>query len=72
MKKVLKANKAPQFNVHPSYSVEEILEAGGTTAFALKNGLSGKGQMKAIAKLPSISFTNNEWNEIMELLENDK
>lgn len=72
MKKALNTKQPYQFKVHQSYTVEAILAAGGTTAFAHKTGLTGKKQMEALAKIPAITLTDEEWNEILEILNNDK
>jgi hypothetical protein len=42
MKNNLKTKQSYQFRTHKTYSAEEILAAGGTSAFAHKTGLSGK------------------------------
>lgn len=72
MKKAVKEINQIQFRIHKSYSAEEILAAGGTTAFARKIGVSGKEQMEAIAKIPAISFSDSEWNDLLEMLKKDK
>lgn len=72
MKKALNTKQPYQFKAHQSYTVEAILAAGGTTAFAHKTGLTGKKQMEALAKIPAINLTDEEWNEILEILNNDK
>ena len=39
MKDTLKAKETYQFRTHKTYSAEEILAAGGTSAFARKMGV---------------------------------
>lgn len=72
MKDTLKTKPIYQFRTHKSYSVEEILAAGGTSAFAHKTGLTGKKQMDALIKIPSIDFTDAEWDDVLEILKNDR
>ena len=74
MKKKEKNIEVYQYSFTPlkSYSAEEILEAGGTTAFALKMGKSGKKQMEAIAEIEPIEFSETEWSELESYLKSDK
>ncbi len=73
MKKALKTKEPYQFKVHQSYTVEEILASGGTTAFAHKTGLTGKKQMEALAKIPSEDFlTDEEFEEALKILREEK
>lgn len=60
------------FRTHKSYSVDEILKAGGTTAFANKIGKSAEWQREAWSKLTPIEFTDEEWDSMMEMIQNDK
>lgn len=56
-----------------SYSVEEILAAGGPTAFAEKMGKSAKGLFEALKKLPKDAFlTDKEFEEAMKTLNASK
>ena len=72
MKDTLKTKPTYQFRTHKTYSAEEILAAGGTSAFAHKTGLTGKKQMEALIKIPTIEFTDAEWNDVLEILKNDR
>ena len=73
MKDTLKTKEKYQFRTHKSYSVEEILAAGGTSAFARKMGLSGKKQMEAIAKIDADDFlTDEEMEEALKILRENK
>ena len=61
------------FKSHKAYSPQEILAAGGTTAFGRKTGKNNESIIKAIEKLPAIEpFSNDEWNDLLEQLSNDK
>lgn len=56
-----------------SYSVDEILAAGGTTAFAEKMGKSWEGLLETLKKLPKDSFlTDEEFEEAMKTLNASK
>lgn len=72
MKDALKTKEKYQFRTHKSYSVEEILAAGGTSAFAHKRGLTGKKQMEALIKIPTVEFSDAHWDDVLEILKNDK
>jgi hypothetical protein len=61
-----------QFRPIKSYSAEEVLAAGGTTAFAHKMGKTAKKMAEALEKLPPVEFTDKEWDDLMEQLKNDK
>lgn len=66
-------NEAYQFKAHKSYSVEEVLAAGGATAFGLKTGKTGQKLIDALKKAPKIDpFTEEEWNDLLRELANDK
>ncbi len=73
MKDSLKTKSTYQFRTHKSYSAEEILAAGGTSAFARKMGFSGKKQMEAIAKIDADDFlTDEEMEEALKILRENK
>jgi hypothetical protein len=61
-----------KFKTLKSYSVEEILAAGGTAAFAHKKGITGQKQMDALKALPALNFSEEEWNELVNQMKNDK
>jgi hypothetical protein len=70
-------SKSPQkytFKTHESYSPEEIIAAGGTTAFAHKIGKTYQNMMDSIKNAPNfdVEFTDEEWDDLMEQLKNDK
>jgi hypothetical protein len=61
------------FKTHKSYSPEEVLAAGGTTAFALKHGKDRDSLIKALENLPPIEpFTEEEWTDLMQQVARDK
>ncbi|MBB3059180.1 hypothetical protein [Mucilaginibacter gotjawali] len=63
----------PLFSGLKSYSVGEILAAGGTTAFANKMGKSAEGLEDALKKLPKEAFlTEEEFSEAMKTLNENK
>ena len=72
MKSDISVDKA-LFKMHKSYSPEEILAAGGTTAFALKMGKDRDSLIKALENAPKPEpFTDEEWADLMADLEKDK
>jgi len=61
------------FRQHRSYSPEEILAAGGTTAFGIKSGKTMDKLVKALEALPPAEpFTDEEWANLLEQMANDK
>jgi hypothetical protein len=73
-----KDTKIPAYEQHlfpkiKSYSVDEILAAGGATAFAEKMGKSAKGLFDALKELPKDAFlTDEEFEEAMKTLNASK
>jgi hypothetical protein len=56
-----------------SYSVDEILAAGGPTAFAEKMGKSWESLIDRLEKLPKDAFlTDEEFDEAMKTLNQSK
>jgi hypothetical protein len=56
-----------------AYSINEILAAGGTTAFAKKMGKSAQGLLSALKSLPEDAFlTDEEFEEAMKTLNQSK
>jgi hypothetical protein len=77
MKKPVSAlSKNPEkyiFKTHESYSPEEIFAAGGTTAFAIKKGKTAQNFLEGLNEIPKIEkFSDEEWNNLIEHLKNDK
>ena len=61
------------FRTHTTVSPEEIIAAGGTTAFGLKTGKSNETLKKALKKSPKPEpFTEEEWASLMQQMANDK
>jgi|GEM_PF-734454 len=61
------------FRTHKSYSPEEIWAAGGTTAFGRKMGQSNERMAEIFKKVPEVEpFTDEEWEETMRILREDK
>lgn len=62
-------NKKSTFRTHKSYSVKEILAAGGTTAFGKLKGQSNEKIVKALASVPPVEpFSEKEWEEAVRIL----
>jgi hypothetical protein len=58
---------------YKSYSVDEVLAAGGATAFAVKMGKSLKGLKEELAALPPESFlTDEEFETALAMLRESK
>ncbi len=63
----------PLFSRHKSYSVSEILAAGGTTAFANKLGKHPERLVEKLKNLPPDAFlTEDEFTLAMETLNQSK
>lgn len=61
------------FRTHTSVSPEEIIAAGGATAFGLKSGKNNQTIIKALENSPKPEpFTDEEWDSLMKQLSNDK
>ena len=74
-KKGIDTSKEEQrpFSNLKSYSVDEILAAGGTTAFAEKMGKSAEGLLNTLKNLPEDAFlTDEEFEEAMRTLNQSK
>jgi hypothetical protein len=71
---LLKSPPKYTFKTHESYSPEEIIAAGGTTAFAHKIGKTYENMIAKLKEtpLPIVDFTDEEWDIMMEQLKNDK
>lgn len=65
-------NKRP-FKTHATVSPEQIIAAGGTTAFGLKSGKNNESIVKALENSPKPEpFTDDEWQDLLKQLANDK
>ena len=61
------------FGTHKSVTVEEIMAAGGATAFGIKSGKNNETLIKALENSPKPEpFTEEEWDDLMKQLANDK
>jgi hypothetical protein len=71
---LLKSPEKYTFRTHESYSPEEIIAAGGTTAFAIKIGKTYENMLAKLKEItiPVVDFTDEEWDIMMEQLKNDK
>ena len=64
-KSILKTNR--------SVSVDDILAAGGATAFGIKSGKNNQTIINALEKSQKPEpFTDEEWGNLLEQLANDK
>jgi hypothetical protein len=61
------------FKTIVTVSPEDILAAGGATAFGIKTGKNSEGLKKVLKNSPKPEpFTKEEWNNLVTQLENDK
>ena len=61
------------FRTHQTVSPEEILAAGGTTAFGRKSGKDNSKLIEGLKKSPEAEpFTEDEWNETLKQLRDNK
>lgn len=61
------------FSRHKSYSIDEIMAAGGTTAFATKMGKNFRAISDHLKKLPEDAFlTKEEANAALQMLNESK
>jgi len=61
------------FSRHKSYSIDEIIAAGGADAFAEKMGKSWENLIDHLEKLPKDAFlTDKEFEEAMKTLNQSK
>jgi hypothetical protein len=74
-KKDIKASNEEQapFSNIKAYSIDEILTAGGTTAFAEKLGKNWRNLEKRLAELPKDAFlTDEEVSKALKILRESK
>jgi hypothetical protein len=61
------------FKTHKTYSPEEILAAGGATAFGRKSDKNSRNLIKALKTAPTPEpFTEVEWGKTLQQLSTDK
>ena len=64
---------AGMFKPQKTYTPEEILAAGGATAFGNKSGKNMEDLITALKNAPAPEpFTNNEWKQSLEQLHEAK
>lgn len=62
-----------EIRTHTTVSPEEILAAGGTTAFGIKSGKNKETLIRALENSPKAEpFTDEEWDDLLNQLANDK
>lgn len=75
MKNTIKSDHTERYQFKPikSYSVEEVLAGGGTSAFAHRMGKSPQNLVEALKDLPEDSFlTNQEFDVALHILQEEK
>lgn len=61
------------FRTHQTFSPEEVLAAGGATAFGRKSGKDNAKLIEALKNAPEAEpFTEDEWNETLKQLKDTK
>jgi hypothetical protein len=72
MKSNISSNEG-SFKTHRAYTPEEILAAGGTTAFGRKTNKNNSKLIKALENAPTAEpFTQEEWDNLVAELDKDK
>lgn len=67
------SNSERYLKTHQSFTPEEVLAAGGTTAFGRKREKENQESIKALETgIPVEPFTDEEWDSLMKQLEKDK
>lgn len=61
------------FRTHKAYSPEEILAAGGATAFGRKSGKNNTKLIEALSDSPNAEpFSDKEWEDTLKQLQENK
>ena len=61
------------FKSHESHSPEDILAAGGATAFGKKSEKNNESIISALTNVPAAEpFSDQEWEDLLVQLESDK
>lgn len=69
MKTNFKSTLFRLFRTHRAYSPEEILSAGGATAFGKKSGRDNKKLVRSLSSSPKTEpFSKKEWEDTMKQL----
>ena len=73
MKTIIKSSDSGLFRHHKAHSPEEILAAGGATAFGRKSEKNNKSIIKILEESPQAEpFDDKEWNDQLRQLNNSK
>ena len=74
MKDKTTINNTALFKEHKTYTPQEVLAAGGATAFGRKSGKDMHALIRNLQKAPVAEpFTNDEWEQtLLQLKEGDK
>jgi hypothetical protein len=61
------------FRTHKAFSPEEILAAGGATAFGRKSGKDNSKLVERLKNAPEVEpFSENEWSDTLKQLQDNK
>jgi hypothetical protein len=70
MKTNTKPTSSHLFRSHRAYSPEEIIAAGGATAFGRKSGKDNKKLIETLSSSPEVEpFTDKEWEDTLKQLQ---
>jgi hypothetical protein len=73
MKAKVNSSEGALFRTHQAFSPEEILAAGGATAFGRKSGKDNSRLVEGLKNTPEAEpFTDDEWNETLKQLSESK
>jgi hypothetical protein len=73
MKAKVNSTEGGLFRTHQAFSPEEILAAGGATAFGRKSGKDNSKLVESLKNAPEAEpFTDDEWNETLKQLRDSK
>lgn len=72
MKSYTSSKYTELFKTHESHSPEEVLAAGGATAFGKMSGKNNETLVRALENAPAEPFTEEEWDKLMVELKSDK
>jgi hypothetical protein len=73
MKSAVDTANNGSFRTHKAHSPEEIIAAGGATAFSRKSDKNNQKLIDSLNESPAIEpFTSKEWNDLSSQLDQDK
>ncbi len=73
MKDKITSPEARLFRTHKAYSPEEILAAGGATAFGRKSGKNNLKLAETLKQAPDAEpFSDEEWRQTLQQLHDSK